>query len=288
MIVFENYSFYYSKNKLLFENLNFQLPKGKIYGLFGENGSGKTTLLNSLTGLIFPKTGEILINGEAPKDRRPVFLQSLYYVADTITLPKISTSNFVKIYSLYYPNFSDTDFKQYLKDFNIENEAKPYKSSFGQQKKFILAFALACNTPLLIMDEPTNGLDIPSKNQFRKIIASKMDSEKTIVISTHQAKDLEQLIDHVLILNNNQLVVNEDAYEITKKLAFNFYSSKPIDTSNCITMDETIGGYKVIEKNTTGEETNIDIEQLVSASFSNPEALYQHLNFKKQTDEQYI
>ena len=288
MIYFKDYSFYYSKKKVLFENLNFELPKGKIYGLFGENGSGKTTLLNSITGLNFPKKGSISVDGESPKDRRPVFLQNQYYVPDTIMLPKISAVNFVKIYSSYYPNFSNSDFEKYLKELHIDQVIKPYKSSFGQQKKFILAFALACNTPFLIMDEPTNGLDIPSKNQFRKIIASKMNADKTIIISTHQAKDLEQLIDHVLILNNNQLVVNEDAYEITKKLAFNFYSSKPIDTSNCITMDETIGGYKVIEKNTTGEETNIDIEQLVSASFSNPEALYQHLNFKKQTDEQYI
>ncbi|WP_010522350.1 ABC transporter ATP-binding protein [Aquimarina agarivorans] len=278
MIEFKDYCFYYNKKKPLFSGFNFKLPKGKIYGLFGENGSGKTTLLNAISGLNFPKEGEILVNNYSPSDRLPSFLNDVFMVPDTLELPKIKKASFLAIYAAYYPNFSLTDFESYLKAFSIAEIEKPYRASFGQQKKFMLAFAFACNTGFVILDEPTNGLDIPSKNQFRKIIASLMNDERTIIISTHQSRDLEQVIDHVLVINDKKLLVNEGVFDITEKIAFNFYNSKPEYIDDVLLCEETIGGYKVIEKNIEGIHTELDIEMLVTACFSNPDAIINVLN----------
>ncbi len=277
MITFKDYNFYYKKDKPLFRQFNFKLEKGKVYGLFGENGSGKTTLLNAICGLNFPKKGELLVNDFKPKERHPSFLKNIFFVPDSIKLPKVKKSHFLAIYTSYYPNFSHADFDHFLKAFSISDKEKPYELSFGQQKKFYLAFALACNTSLILMDEPTNGLDIPSKNQFRKILASLMNDEKTIIISTHQARDLEQVIDHILVLNKNELLINQSVYEITDKIAFNFYTSKPAYMDQVVLCEETIGGYKVMEKNIEQFQTELDIEQLVNACFLEPDRIVKSL-----------
>ena len=277
MITFENYSFYYKKNVPLFQSLSFELEKGKIYGLFGKNGCGKSTLLHSIVGLNFPKEGSIEALGVSPRKRNPNYLSQISFLSDKIYVPKMSIVNYIKVYGSYYPNFSENQFYKYLSDFEVPLTNKPEKMSFGQQKKFMIAFNLACNTPILLMDEPTNGLDIPSKKQFRKIVASAISSDTIVIISTHSARDLEKMFDHVLLIDQGELLVNKGVFEITNKLCFNFYDSKPKDLSFLIS-EQVIGGYQTIEKNKDGEDSDLDMELFFNACIANPESIKQILN----------
>jgi len=277
MIEFNNYSFYYKKGQPLFKGLNFELEKGKVYGLFGKNGCGKTTLLHSMVGLNFPKEGNIESLGASPKKRDPNYLNQISFLSDNIYIPKMSIKNYMKVYGAYYPNFSENQFYKYLSDFEVPLTNKPEKMSFGQQKKFMIAFVLACNTPLLLMDEPTNGLDISSKKKFRKIVASAISRDTIVIISTHSARDLEKMFDHVLLIDQGELIVNKEVFEITNKLSFNFYDFKP-NSQNCLISEQTVGGYQTIEKNNNQEQSNFDMELFFNACISNPKAIKQILN----------
>lgn len=272
MIRFENYDFYYQSKKYLYKDLTMDLVEGKIYGLFGKNGIGKTTLLKAMSGLGFPKSGTIKVDEFVPENRQPDFLSHVFYVPDEFGLPRLTAKVYVHIYSSYYPNFSEEDFYSYLKSFKVDMHVKLHKLSFGQQKKFLIAFALACNTKYLFMDEPTNGLDIQSKVEFRKALVSIMNDDKTIVISTHQSKDLEQMIDHILILDDIGLVLNSSIYEISQKLAFNFYDQKPKNT-NYLNCQPVINGYMILEENVNEVETEVRTEQLMMAVVEHPEKI---------------
>jgi len=277
MIRFNNYSFYYKKKQPLFQDLNFELEKGKVYGLFGKNGSGKTTLLHSITGLNFPKEGQILVEGVQPKKRNPNYLNQIYFLPDNIAFPRVSINNYIEMYGSYYPKFSKTQFEECISQFEIPLDTKPYKMSFGQQKKLMIAFALSCNTPLLIMDEPTNGLDIPSKKQFRKIMASVVSEETIVVISTHSVRDLKDMFDHVLLIHEGDLTVNKSIYDISKKLSFNYYDSKPVDIP-FLACEPLAGGYQTIEKNTNNEVSEFDIELFFNTAITRTEEIKTILN----------
>lgn len=277
MIRFNNYSFYYKKKDPLFVDLNFELEKGKVYGLFGKNGCGKSTLLHSVVGLNFPKGGSVESLSFEPKKRNPNYLRQISFLADKVYLPKISLKNYVKVYGVYYPNFSEEQFHEYLSVFDVSIEGKPDKMSFGQQKKFMIAFTLACNSPLILLDEPTNGLDIPSKKQFRKIVASAISEDTTVIISTHNARDLEKMFDHVLLIHENEMMVNESIYDISKKLSFDFSELKPSEDS-CLAYDQVAGGYQVLSKNKGREASDFDMELFFNTCISKPSEIKKILN----------
>ena len=201
MIEVQNLSFGYKKRKLLYKNLNLKLEAGSIYGLLGKNGAGKSTLLKNFIGLLFPKGGKISVNGYEPKKRWPSFLETIYFIPEEVYVPALTVEGYKKLFSPFYPAFNEEQFYNYLEHLDVKDKGKLNGLSFGQQKKFIIAFALACNTKVLLLDEPTNGLDIPSKIKFRKLIASILTDDKIIFISTHQIRDLDNLIDRVIIVD---------------------------------------------------------------------------------------
>ena len=186
MIKIDNFSFRYSKQKTVFDKLTLNLASGSIYGLLGRNGAGKSTLLKNLAGLLFPTEGVLSVNQYEPRKRQPSFLQSIYFIPEQVYVPSLNVKRYVEANAVFYPHFSYPQFCSYLTAFDVKTEGKLSELSFGQQKKFIIAFGLACNTPVLLMDEPTNGLDIPSKSQFRKLIAAALTDDKLFLISTHK------------------------------------------------------------------------------------------------------
>ena len=163
MIEIQNLSFGYRKKKLLYRDLTLTMETGSIYGLLGKNGAGKSTLLKNLSGLLFPFKGNIMVNGFIPGKRLPAFLQTIYLIPEEVNVPALTIRAYEKLFSPFYPSFDPEQFHNYLEQLNVKDEGKLNTLSFGQQKKFIIAFALACNTRILLMDESTNGLDIPSK-----------------------------------------------------------------------------------------------------------------------------
>ena len=272
MVQVNNFSFGYTKRKILYNNLTLTLEKGKIYGMLGRNGAGKSTFLKNLSGLLFPTKGHIYVSGLEPKKRLPSFLEKIYFIPEEVYVPSIPLARCIRLFSPYYPEFSKTEFDKYLDMLEVDYTAHLKSLSFGQQKKFIIAFALACNTPLLLLDEPTNGLDIPSKAQFRRLIASVMDDDRIIFISTHQTRDLENLIDTVLIVDNGELLLNASMEQINKKLSFKTLGDIPTDIP-ILYSEKTFGGYSVVTENLGNEENQLNLEHLFNTVVLKPDPI---------------
>jgi len=270
MIQVKDLSFGYNKRKLLYQNLNMTLAEGSIYGLLGRNGAGKSTLLKNFTGLLFPKKGELIVNGFEPRKRWPSFLETIYFIPEEVYVPSLTIEGYKKLFSPFYPLFNEEQFYSYLELLDVRNTGKLKTFSFGQQKKFIIAFALACNTKILLLDEPTNGLDIPSKMKFRKLISSIFTNDKMIFISTHQIRDLDNLIDHVIIVDEGELLIEASLSEIGRKLSFKVADEKPDENTSWYS-ETSLNGYAFVTENNAGNESNVNLEYLFNAVTANPD-----------------
>jgi ABC-2 type transport system ATP-binding protein len=274
MIEISQLTFGYGKHKL-FDDLNLSLQPGHIYGLLGKNGAGKSTLLKNIAGLVFPWSGSCRVNGISAAKRLPAFLQELFFVPEEVYLPAVNATQFAESTAHFYPKFNHAQFIKILSEFDVPLNRSLTKLSFGQQKKVIIAFGLSTNTSLLIMDEPTNGLDIPSKAQFRKIIASALTDDRCVIISTHQVRDLDNLIDSVLVLHNQQIVIAQSLDDITEKIKFGTLS---INNTAHIYAEESMGGLNAITLNTDGDYSKVDMELLFNAIISDNKQLIELLN----------
>ncbi|MBQ8564701.1 MAG: ABC transporter ATP-binding protein [Bacteroidaceae bacterium] len=272
MLKVEEMAFSYRRNEYLLNKLNFDITPGGVYGLLGKNGSGKSTLLYLLTGLMFPHIGTITIDGVSAGKRLPQTLQNIYLLPEEFDLPAVSAERYVKNNASFYPLFNREQFDNFLQIFELPQVKDLSQYSMGQKKKFIVSFALATNTPLLFMDEPTNGMDIPSKSQFRKAIALGMSDERSIVISTHQVRDLESMIDRVLVLHDNTILLNESVLKIAEKMEFVHTTSKD-DLQGCIYSTFTPQGFVGVRPNLDGIETSVDLEVLFNSIITNPEVV---------------
>lgn len=267
MIEIKSVSFRYGKGAMVLEHLDLQLKPGSIYGLLGENGVGKTTLLKMMAGLLFPNEGQIRVLGFEPRRREAAFLQQVYFLPDSPQVEEISLDRYVKLNACLYPNFSEEDLRRYVAVLEVDSTRAMHKLSFGQQKKAMLAFALACNTPVLLMDEPTNGLDIPSKGQLRRLIASAATDNKCFVISTHQVRDLEQLIDPIVIMERQRVLLNNSMEEIGQRLWFGVAAEKP---ANCLYAEPALGGMYVVTPRTEDmPDSKVQLEALFNAAIAN-------------------
>ena len=265
MIEVENLSFSYGRRKSkVLEDFSMKLDKGSVYGLLGKNGTGKSTLLYLMAGLLRSQTGNVLYKGVDVKKRYPDTLQDMFLVPEEFALPNVSLKQYVKLNAPFYPNFSDELLNACLRDFDINENIHLGELSMGQKKKAFMCFALATNTSLLMMDEPTNGLDIPSKSQFRKVIASGMSDDKAVIISTHQVRDIDSLLDHVLIMDGSELLLNESVATICKMLYFAEQGMNE-PTEGALYVQPSVQGNSVILPNEYGEESKMNLEVLFNA-----------------------
>jgi ABC-2 type transport system ATP-binding protein len=277
MIKIEKLTFSYNQKQSLFEQLNIDLPAGNIYGLLGKNGAGKSTLLYLITGLLFPKRGYIDVMGFQPKDRVPEFLREIYLVTEEFSLPSLKMERFVQLYSPFYPRFNHSLFDEYLNEFKLPRDKKLNALSYGQKKNFLLSFGLATDCRLLILDEPTNGLDIPSKSQFRKIIANAIHDERSFIISTHQVRDMENLIDPIIILDEGKIVFFRSTEEISAKLIFT-RQAQILNDQGVVYSESSLTGYSVVKENNSMTETNINLEMLFNAVIHKKEKIKEIFN----------
>lgn len=269
MIEVKNLSFGYNKKKLLYENLDISLTGGSICGLLGKNGAGKSTFLKNLIGLLFPTNGYITVNGFTPGKRLPSFLETIYLIPEEVYVPSLTIRKYIELFSPFYPNFDESNFFTYLEELDVKDQGKLNTLSFGQQKKFIIAFALACNTKVLLLDEPTNGLDIPSKIRFRKLISSIFTEDKLILISTHQIRDLDNLIDRVVIVDKGDLLLNASITEVSEKLCFKTVAEIE-DISKVLYQEDSLKGFTIVVENTSGENSKVNLEHLFNSITENP------------------
>ncbi|HEX8376802.1 MAG TPA: ABC transporter ATP-binding protein [Pedobacter sp.] len=270
MIQISNLDFGYSRKNLLFRNLNLNLEAGHIYGLLGKNGAGKSTLLKNICGVVFPLSGSCKVKNVESRKRLPSFLQDLFFIPEDIYLPEVRIEKYLQTTSSFYPQFDKQQFYSLLEEFEVATDRSLNKLSFGQQKKVMIAFGLATNTSLLIMDEPTNGLDIPSKVQFRKIIASNLTEERCVLISTHQVRDLESLIDTLVVVHNREIMLNSSLDRIAEKLTFKI---GPTEDDDVLFSESSAMGIHSISRNHSGRYSRVDMELLFSAIISNQQSV---------------
>lgn len=274
MVRIRNLHFGYSRRHPLFQNLDLTLERGHIYGLLGKNGAGKSTLLKNMVGLAFPLAGTCEVFGQPAARRHPDMLADLFFLPEEIYVPAVTAVKFVDHTAGFYPKFDHAALAHYLSEFEVPAQAVLSALSFGQQKKFMIAFALAANTSLLVMDEPTNGLDIPSKAQFRKLIASALTEERCLIVSTHQVRDLESLIDTVVVLHGQRIVLNADLAELAERLSF---ATVPEADDTALYVEESVRGAQVIRPNRSGMAGRVDLELLFNALVSEAPALAHYL-----------
>lgn len=271
MLTTQNLTYSYpGQTKPTLDNLSLNFTPGAIYGLLGANGTGKSTLLYCLCGLLKPQAGTAQLNDVDTFRRKPSTLADMFIVPEEIDLPPIELNEYVKQNAPFYPNFSADDLAAYLQQFRLSTDIHLGNLSMGQRKKAFLAFALACNTSILLMDEPTNGLDIPGKSEFRRAVVSAASDTRTIIISTHQVRDLDRVLDHVMIIDNNGVVLNTSIASLQQKFLFAF----TLDTgeiNGALWAQPTVGGYNIIRTRREGDsDTDVNLESLFEFSFANP------------------
>ena len=261
MITIKKLGFSYDDHVVL-KDISMELPEGRIYGLLGENGVGKTTLLTLLAGLKDVDNGSLEIDGQKPFDRKPSFLSNIYYLPDEVPAPRRKAIEFARDHGQYWTNFSIDKFIEVMKVLDTDTDQRMDQMSYGQLKKTFISFALACNTKYLFMDEPTNGLDIPSKAQFRKAVSRYTSDDSTLLISTHQARDLEAIIDPIIILDRRDVLLNASLDEIAEKLYFDYTTDA---NPEALYQEMVPGGNIQVLVNKTGAESKVNIEALFNA-----------------------
>jgi ABC-2 type transport system ATP-binding protein len=271
MIHMHNIGFQYGK-KPLFNALDLAIQKGNIYGLLGMNGAGKTTLLKILSGQLFPQEGDVQVLGYNPVLRQKAMLEDLFHLPEEFFLPSMRGDQYLTLYAPFYPKFDHTAFQNYCADFGLDLRQKLHELSFGQKKKFLLSFGLASQTALVILDEPTNGLDIPSKSQFRRTVASAMTQERTFIISTHQVRDMENLIDPIIIIHSGRVVLEASLASLAQQFTIEVEKSEPTG-SHIIYSEKIPSGWVTMQhRHEESLETPIDLETLFNAVIANPQA----------------
>lgn len=269
MIKIENVNYGYKSKQPIFNDISLEVGSG-IYGLLGENGVGKTTLMHLICGLLFPWKGECKIDNCDSAQRSPELLSHYFFLPEEMQMPTESIYQFAAHHSVFYPHFSRKEFEQNLEELHIDGKQKLSTVSYGQQKKAMLAYALALHTPLTLLDEPTNGLDITSRQTLKRIISRSVDDESTLLISTHQAHDFENLLDHLIILGEGEILLNHSLDEISERLLFVRTASLPEDS---LYSEQDLHGYFSILSNEEGEENTTDIELLYKAMLQEPERI---------------
>lgn len=268
-LLIQNLSYAYpgSARKVI-SDFNMELKGGGIYGLLGANGSGKSTLLYLIAGLLKGQQGEVIYNGVATWKQLPSTLIDIFLVPEEIVLPSVELSEFVRLNSPFYPKFSYLQMVNYLECFRLTPDIHLGQLSMGQKKKAFIAFALACNSNLLIMDEPTNGIDIPGKNEFRRAIVQAISDDRTIIISTHQVRDLDRILDHVMIIDSDGVRLNVSINELQSKYRF-IFTTDPSELQGALWVQNAAGGFNaILPYSANAPETDVNLETLFEYTFN--------------------
>lgn len=266
-------NFGYKRGLTLFSNMNLSIKAGQTYGLLSKKDEGKTTLLKLLSGLLFPVSGKVEFMDYEPRLRQVKMLSNTFYLPEEEFRSSLSIKRFVKTYMPFYPKFSIGKFEGNLSDFSISIDTKDISTlSIGQRKKLMIAFALATNARLILLDEPTNGLDIASKNQLQRLVNGSLTDKNCIIISSNQAEDLDGLVENIIVLNNHKIVINQSLENVGEKLSFTLEETNE-NPNAYLYVKEVKGGFRKVSINTKKEKSELNLETLFDAVISNPEAI---------------
>lgn len=267
MIKLETLSFAYRKGVVTLKDVTTSFPPG-IHLLLGENGAGKTTLLEVMAGLLRPQYGECLIDGIDVATHRPEVMRDVFFLGDNMTFPAKNIHQMVRCHACFYPRFNAELLKANLAAFGIDEGSSFVKMSLGTRRKAQLAYALSLGVGVLLLDEPANGLDIKSKQILGNIMASSVDMDQTVIVSTHTVQDLENLFDSVAMLSGGQLLFNTSMDRVASRLAF-VASMQPLP--GAIYSEMRMGLYRAVME-MSGDYADAsgkpDLTMLYNAAFS--------------------
>ena len=281
MLAIDSITYGYKKKENLYADFSLRIEPNKICGLLGHNGVGKSTLLYLMCGLLRPKKGVVKFNQRVVTDRDVVTLQEMFIVPEEFDFPAMKLNTYIKLNKVFYPKYSDEQMAKYLDCFGLSKDIRLDAISMGQKKKGFISFALATNTSLLLMDEPTNGLDIPGKSQFRKLMAMAMEEDKSIVISTHQVRDIDRMLDQIIILDDKGVVLNQPVSTICEKIAFLQDDNVEPNDEEVLFSQPSESGNAVMIENKNQLETTLDLEMLYNGLLNNKEAIVNLFNDDK-------
>lgn len=211
MIEFKNVSKSFGRVKAL-DNINQELPPGKIIGLFGPNGAGKSTFLKLIAGVNYPDQGEVIINGLTPKDNR----QNMAYLPEIDHLYSWWTiEQAADFFRTVYTDWDDGKYKSFEQFLQLDKQMKLGKISKGQRAKAKLLFTVSRHAPYLLMDEPFSGIDILTREEIANaLIKEYIEEQQTIIISTHEIEEIENLVEYVVFINQGNIVLSDYAEEL--------------------------------------------------------------------------
>ena len=265
----------------LFRDLSIEFKPGRVYGLLGKNGAGKTTLFKLIGGLLQANTGQPNVLGFNSFTRPPEMLQELFYIPETYYLPPVTIRQFESLHAPFYPKYDSAVLREHLAELELDEMQRLNTLSYGMSKRFMLAFGLATQSRILLLDEPTNGLDIPSKRVFRKLLAGGITEDRLFIIATHQIKEVETILDHLVFVDQGRILLESAVDQIASRLVFRKVSE--LDPARSVLYREEIaGGYAVIEANESDEESPVDLEFLFNAVLDSGEAVQQLLSQDKE------
>ncbi|MCK5520500.1 MAG: ABC transporter ATP-binding protein [Candidatus Marinimicrobia bacterium] len=271
MIKLKKLDFNYGKKAPLFNGLSGHFEAGNIYGLLGKNGAGKTTLLKCISGLLLTDPSQAIILGKSSTHRHADILSELIFIPEEFYTPDMTAKEYLLSYAPFYPAFDHKRMKSIMNEFELKIDEDLNNYSYGMKKKFLIAFALSSGTRILLLDEPTNGLDIPSKSQFRKVLAGSLRDDQLIIISTHQVRDMKQLIDPIVIIDAGRILLNSDLQTISEKLQVSESETLP-DDENILYSEDIFGKYTLVKKNQKEKVSKpIDLELLFNTVIAKPE-----------------
>ena len=272
MVELERLRFGYGSGTL-FRDTNLTLEPGAIYGMLGLNGAGKSTLLRLIAGLLFPASGRVRVLGHEPARRKPAFLSSLFLLPEELNVPGATDREYVAARAPFYPNFDRARMERHLEELEVPRGRKLTELSHGQKKKFLFCFGLATNASLVMLDEPTNGLDIPSKGLFRRLVAEALEDDRIFVVSTHQVRDVELLVDAILVLHDGRVLFQGSVSEVSAGIRFSLEPERPDERApGLLYAEATVGGYAGVWNDPNTGDGQLDLEMLFKAVIARPDA----------------
>ncbi len=267
MIEITNLGYHYpGSGHRVFNDFDLRIEGNHIYGLLGKNGTGKSTLLYLINGLLRPTAGTVNVDGYRSFDRSPEMLEEMFLVPEEYDMPDVRLPEYAAVSRKFYPRFSDEILRNCLDEFEIAPDVNLKALSMGQKKKVFMSFALATGTRFILMDEPTNGLDIPSKALFRRVVARNMTDDRTLIISTHQVHDIENLLDHIIIIDNSKVLLNAGIDDITRNYVFRTISEADSHSADVVYAEpNAMGQSAILRRHNDETETQINLELLFDA-----------------------
>jgi ABC-2 type transport system ATP-binding protein len=237
-------------NQQILSNINLSIESGKIVGLIGPNGAGKTTLLKGILGLS-PVEGELTVLGLDPHKNRVSLLEQVSFIADTAVLPGwMTVEQVINYVEDVHPRFSRKKCQDFLQNSKIKQKTLISKLSKGMVVQLHLALIMAIDSKLLVLDEPTLGLDIIYRKQFyTSLLNDYYDADKTILITTHQVEEIEEVLTDLIFIHEGKIILNESMEEVANQFVEVEVSMEHKDAAMAespLDCRSTLGGFRMI------------------------------------------